>query len=74
MSHSTKRVDFVLVYEPILDKARWLTISDFSRMSAVNPTLELINQSNIAYETILKLAGPKPVVILKSSEDYSAGT
>ena len=73
MSHSTHKLEYVLVYNNHLDKARWLTKSNATlAMRALGERLELILPSDENYEALAKLAGKQPEHYIQASENYNA--
>lgn len=73
MSHSTHRIELVLVYNNQLDKAVWVTKSQASlMMRALGERVERVIEGDPEYEAVAKLAGPKPEFYLQTTENYNA--
>lgn len=72
MSHSSRPLDQVIIYNPYNDTAEWRTPSEARRITSARPWLELITETDVDYKYILEKAGPKPVRIVERTEDYNA--
>lgn len=70
MSHSTRPIEFVVVYDAFNDLAAWMLYSEATTLCKVNPCCDLIDETHPARAVYEKMAGPKPVVYIQATEDY----
>lgn len=69
MSHSDRALDQVLVEFPE-GYASWMTPAQARRIIAVDPRIEIIDETSDRYQAVLKHAGPKPTIIIPATERY----